>query len=41
LNIVEVPEDAFIINAREDKKKALEKNAADARQQEINKKVSS
>jgi len=38
LDIVDVGEDVFISNAREDKKKALEKNAADLRQIEINKK---
>ena len=40
LDIKELVEDVFISNAREDKKKALVKNLADIRQQEINKKVS-
>jgi len=39
LNLKDVPEDQFIINAREDKKKAIEKIVNDVRQQEIARKI--
>ncbi len=40
MDIKEVQEEQFIINARDEKKKALEKKVYDDRQQEINRKVS-